>query len=107
MLIKDFFQAQENLTSGRDADKRFFFKDREILLQEEMLIKEFFKDREILPQEEMLIKDFFFQGQGNLASGRDADKKNFFKDREILLQEEMLIKDFFPRTGKSYFRKRC
>ena len=61
-----------------------FFKDREILFKEEMLIKDFFKDREILLQEEMLIKN---QGQGNLASGRDADKKS--------------------RTGKSCFRKRC
>ena len=40
----------------------------------------------------MLIKN---QGQGNFASGRDADKRFFFKDREILLQEEMLIKAFF------------
>ena len=64
-------------------------KDREILLQEEMLIKDFLKDREILLQEEMLIKDFF-------------------KDGEILLQEEMLIKRFFfSRTGKSCFKKRC
>ena len=57
-----------------------------------MLIKDFFfKDREILLQEEMLIKDFsFFQGQGNLASGRDADKRFFFS-----------------RAGKSCFRKRC
>ena len=53
-----------------------------------MLIIDFFKDREILLQEKKLIKDFF-QGQGNLASGRDADKR------------------FFPRTGKSSFRKRC
>ena len=53
-----------------------------------MLIKDFFKDREILLQEEMLIKDFF-QGQGNLASGRDADKR------------------LFSRTGKSCCRRRC
>ena len=43
-----------------------FFKDREILLQEEMLIKYFSKDREILHQEEMLINKN--QGQGNLAT---------------------------------------
>ena len=68
MLIKH--QGQGNLASGRDADKRFF-KGREILLQEEMLIND------------------FFQGQGNLASGRDADKR------------------FFSRTGKPCFRRRC
>ena len=74
-------------------------------------------------QEEMMIKYFFIQGQGNLASGRDAEKRFFqgqenlasgsdaekrffFKKREILHQEEMLIKKK-SRTGKSCFRKRC
>ena len=58
MLIKDFFQGQGNLASGRGSDKSVVF----------------IKDREILLQEEMLIKGVLFQGQGNLASGRDANK---------------------------------
>ena len=87
--------------------KAFFsFKDRDILLQEEMLIKYFsFKDREILLQEEMLTKDLF-QGQGNLASGRDA-VKIFFQGQGNLASGRGADKRFSPRTGKSYFRKRC
>ena len=74
-----------------------------------MLIKDiFFKDREILHQEEMLIKDFF-QGQGNLASGRDSDKRFFFfQGQGNLASGRDADKRFFlSRTGKSCIRKRC